>query len=75
LSLTIISNEEALALQIRAENIESKKQYRIIESDGDYKHAHYIECRNLEKVSPFTVKIDDSSVVNFMSEVISIEEC
>lgn len=55
------------------------KIYRIIEGDqevkelGDYRSVHYIECNQCEKISPFTVRVDDSITVIFMSEIISID--
>jgi hypothetical protein len=56
------------------------KKYRIVEGDrevkeiGDYKAAHYIMCNTCEQISPFAVKIDNSSTVIFMSEILSIGE-
>ena len=53
--------------------------YRIIEGNqeikelGDYRSVHYIECNQCEKISPFTVRLDDSISVVFMSEIISIK--
>jgi len=55
------------------------KTYRIIEGDrdikeiGEYRSVHYVECNKCEKISPFAVKVDDSTTIIFMSEILSIE--
>lgn len=51
------------------------KKYKIIEVNDNYKSAHYVECNSCEKISPFAIRIDNSSVVIFMSYIESVKEC
>ena len=51
-----------------------EKTIKITEDHDEFKSAHYIQCTTYERISPFTVKFDDTVTITFMGEILSIEE-